>query len=74
MIEDTQSEFIIFSYSSGGRIPLGDLIDVFAGISKIKKVLGIDYKRNVMSFMRWTYKWIKARQGVHREYLFLLKR
>jgi len=73
LIKETNSKFIIFSYSSGGRATFNDLIDVFGKNAKIIEVQKIDYKKNVMSGMRWTNEWIEERKEPHREYLFLLE-
>jgi len=74
LVKGTTSKFIIFSYSSGGRVPFTDLVNVFAENSKIIETQKIDYKKNVMSFMRWTNEWVKEKEEPHQEYLFLLKR
>ncbi len=74
LIKETNSKYIIFSYSSGGRVPLNSLIDVFAANSKIIEIQKFDYKKNVMSFMRWTNEWVKKEKEPHKEYLFLLEK
>jgi len=74
LIKDTQSKFILFSYSSGGRVPFNDLVDSFSKNSKIIEIQKIDYKKNVMSFMRWTNEWVKEKEEPYQEYLFLLEK
>jgi len=74
LIKETQSKYILFSYSSGGRVPFKDLVKIFSENSKIIEVQTIDYKKNVMSFMRWTNEWVKKDEEPHKEYLFLLKK
>lgn len=74
LIKITPSKYIIFSYSSGGRVPFNELIDIFSSNSKIIEIQEIDYKRNAMSFMRWTNEWIKPKEEPHKEYLFLLEK
>ena len=37
------------------------------------KIIEIDYKKNIMSSMRWTNEWINS-DGVHKEYLFLMEK
>ncbi len=74
LIKGTNSKFIIFSYSSGGRVPFKDLVNVFSANSKIKEIQKINYKKNVMSFMRWTNEWVKEKEEPHTEYLFLLEK
>ncbi|HRR95629.1 MAG TPA: DNA adenine methylase [Candidatus Ratteibacteria bacterium] len=74
VIKETNSKYIIFSYSSGGRVPFKELVNVFATNSKIKEIQEIDYKKNVMTFMRWTNKWVNKEEKPHKEYLFLLEK
>lgn len=74
LIEKTYSRYIIFSYSSGGRVPFDELVNIFSKNSKIIEIQKIDYKKNVMSFMRWTNEWIEPEKEPHKEYLFLLEK
>ncbi len=74
LIKNTKSEYIIFSYSSGGRVPFNDLIEVFSANTQIIEIQKIDYKKNVMSSMRWTNEWTKEVDEPHREFLFLLRK
>lgn len=72
LIKNTQSKYILFSYSSDGRVPFNELIEIFS--DNLIEIQKIDYKKNVMSFMRWTHEWIKEEEEPHREYLFLLEK
>jgi adenine-specific DNA-methyltransferase len=74
LIKETRSKFIIFSYSSGGRVAFNDLVNTFSENSKIIEFQEINYKKNVMSSMRWTNEWVKEKEGPHKEYLFLLEK
>lgn len=74
LIKETPSRYIIFSYSSGGRVPFDELINIFSTNAKILEIQKIDYKKNVMSFMRWTNEWVKKSEEPHKEYLFLLEK
>jgi len=74
LIKKTNSNYIIFSYSSGGRVSFEELVSIFSINSKILEIQEIDYKKNVMSSMRWTNKWIKKKEGSYKEYLFLLEK
>jgi len=74
LIQETRAKFIVFSYSSGGRVPFDELVDIFSRNSKIIEIQKIDYRKNVMSFMRWTNEWIKEKEEPHQEYLFLLEK
>src|SRR5690606_7231236 len=49
LIDMTNCETIIFSYSSGGRSTKKELIDILNEKGEIISFIDIDYKRNVMS-------------------------
>lgn len=77
LIKETDANYIIFSYSNGGRSTKNELIEIFNSSCKIEKVMEIDYKSNVMSTMKWTNAWIdenmqKDKKSI--EYLFLLRK
>jgi len=74
LVKETKSKFIIFSYSSGGRVSFHELVDVFSKYAKIIEIQKINYKKNVMTYMRWTNEWIKENDEPNIEYLFLLKK
>ena len=70
----TRSKWIMLSYSSSGRATAGELRDVLVSIGNIIAVREIDYRRNVMSSMRWTDDWISNAESRNRELLFLLEK
>lgn len=74
LIKETTSNYIIFSYSSGGRVPFDELVNIFSRNSNIIEIQEIDYKKNVMSSMRWTNEWVIKKEEPHKEYLFLLEK
>lgn len=74
LIKKTHSRYIIFSYSYGGCVPFDELVSIFSANSKIIKIQKIDYRRNVMSYMRWSNEWVQEKEGPHKEYLFLLEK
>ncbi|MBI3510860.1 MAG: DNA adenine methylase [Bacteroidetes bacterium] len=73
LIEETNSKYILLSYSSGGRATKEELNDILNSNGKILKVIDIDYKKNVMGNMRWTNEWVNSDGKCH-EYLFLMKK
>lgn len=73
LIKNTNAQYIIFSYSSGGRVSFQDLLEIFSSYTKILEVQKIDYRKNVMSNMKWTYEWIEENNR-HQEYIFTLKK
>jgi len=73
LIKETQSHYILLSYSSGGRATKEELNDIISGSGKLLKAIEIDYTQNVMANMRWTNDWINS-AGKHHEYLFLMEK
>jgi adenine-specific DNA-methyltransferase len=74
LIKETIANYIILSYSSGGRATANELNDVLNAYGKIISIEKIDYKKNVMSTMKWTNDWIKEITEKNYEYLFLLEK
>lgn len=73
LIQQTNSKYILLSYSSGGRATKQELNDIINESGKLLKLIEIDYKKNVMANMRWTNEWINS-DGKHCEYLFLMEK
>ena len=73
LIKNTNSKYILFSYSNGGRATKEQLNDIFHRNCKIIKVLEIKYESNVMMSMTWTKEWNKDNTDTI-EYLFLLEK
>lgn len=74
LIRETGTNYIILSYSSGGRATANELSDVLNSYGRIMDIKKIDYKKNVMAAMKWTEDWIKDTEEKNYEYLFLLER
>lgn len=74
LIEATNSEWILLSYSSGGRATLENLLEILSDNGKLQQIIEIDLTKNVMSTMRWTMKWTNNANLKETEYLFLLKK
>ena len=70
----TQAQWILLSYSSGGRATGEELDEVLKRNGKLTDVVEIDYKRNVMGSMTWTEEWVRESTKPHREFLFLLEK
>ena len=73
MINETNAKYILLSYGSGGRATKEELNDILHTNGKLLSAQEIDYKKNVMSNMRWTDDWINS-DGKYKEYLFLLEK
>lgn len=73
LIQQTDANYILFSYSNGGRATKEELNQVFLENSKNFSVYEIEYQANVMSSMKWTNEWNKEDDRTL-EYLFLLEK
>ena len=73
LIEQTNAHYVLLSYSSGGRATREELYDILQANGNVMAAQEINYKRNVMSNMRWTNEWINS-DGRYIEYLFLLRK
>lgn len=73
LIEQTNSHYILLSYSSGGRATKDELNEILHSNGKVIDVQEVNYKKNVMSNMRWTNEWCNS-DGKYNEYLFLLEK
>ncbi|MBM3326346.1 MAG: DNA methyltransferase [Calditrichaeota bacterium] len=73
LLKATKCPWIILSYSSGGRATAMELNEVINNFGRIRDVIEIEYKRNVMSGMKWTNEWIKDIDMPNREFLFLIE-
>jgi len=74
LIRETKANYIILSYSSGGRATANELYDVLNFYGRIIDVKKIDYKKNVMATMKWTNDWIKDSEEKNYEYLFMMEK
>jgi adenine-specific DNA-methyltransferase len=73
LIKNTPAEFIILSYSSGGRAAAKELCEVINNYGEIVEIEKINYKKNVMAAMKWTNDWTNEIDENNFEYLFLVK-
>ena len=74
LIKECPSQYILLSYSNGGRAGKEEICEVINTQCKKAQVFSIDYKRNIMSGMRWTYDWTKNNEGKNKEFLFLMEK
>lgn len=74
LIRETKANYIILSYSSGGRATAEELRNVLESVGVIEEFVSIDYKKNVMATMRWTNDWVRETEEPNKEYLFLLRK
>ena len=74
LIKECPSQYILLSYNNGGRATKEEICMIINKLCKKAQIFSIDYKRNVMSGMRWTYDWTKTNEGKNIEYLFLMEK
>jgi len=74
LLKNVRAGHIILSYSSGGRATADELNQAIRKCGKLKEVLEIDYKRNVMADMRWTSQWVADAETPNTEFLFLIEK
>lgn len=74
LIDQVGSRYILLSYSSGGRATAEQLNAILGEAGKMIASAEFDYRRNVMSAMRWTNAWIRESEVPNREFLFLLEK
>ncbi len=74
LIKLSQSDWIILSYSSGGRATAKELNEAINENGELKDVVEVDYTRNVMASMSWTGAWLRESADLNKEYLFLIKK
>lgn len=74
LIRDTRAHWIVLSYSSGGRATAEELNEVLGSHGKLREVVEINYRKNVMSNMKWTHEWVEEADKPNHEFLFLLEK
>ena len=74
LLKKTKANYVILSYSSGGRVTAEELHEILTQSGKILEVMKVDYRRNVMATMRWTNEWVRDDEQKNYEYLFLMER
>lgn len=74
LISKTPCEWIILSYSSGGRATAAELHEVIRSNATLVDAVEIDHRKNVMAAMRWTHAWLREAEQKNREFLFLMRK
>lgn len=74
LIRATQAQWIVLSYSSGGRATALELDSILQANGKVIDAVAIDYRRNVMANMKWTHQWVSESEKPNREFVFLLEK
>ena len=74
LIKTAQAQWIILSYSSGGRATAEELNKVIQDNGKLLEVMEINYRKNVMAGMKWTNEWLREADLQNKEFLFLIEK
>ena len=74
LIGAARAQWIVLSYSSGGRATAQELDAILRANGKLSEVIAIDYRRNVMANMKWTHQWVRESEKPNREFVFLLEK
>ena len=74
LLKELKTKYIILSYNAEGRVTTKQLIDILNSFGEIKTIFSMNYKRNVMSQMKWTHEWDKNEVELNKEYIFLLNK
>ena len=74
LIGAARAQWIVLSYSSGGRATAQELDAILRDNGKLSEVMAVDYRRNVMANMKWTQQWVRESEKPNREFVFLLEK
>lgn len=73
LIRETDANYILLSYSSGGRATKEQLFDIIGTHGRLVSAKEIDHRKNVMSGFSWTNEWLND-NGPNKEYLLLMEK
>jgi len=76
MIENTRAKYIVLSYNNNGRATFKSILEVLKELNMNCSIFEMDYRKNVMSTMTWTNKWLNEKQDKirNKEFLFLIQK
>jgi adenine-specific DNA-methyltransferase len=74
LLRETKAAYIVLSYSTGGRATSEHLHAVIEQTGRVKNLMQIDFKKNVMANMRWTDDWVREVETSHKELIFLIEK
>lgn len=72
LILAVDAKYVALSYSSGGKATAEELNEILNRHGKLIKTVELDYKKNVMSNMKWTNEWLRDVDEQNREFIFLI--
>jgi adenine-specific DNA-methyltransferase len=74
LLMQTKAPWIILSYSTGGRATAEELNAAIESCGRVREVVEIDHRENVMAAMKWTHEWLRDAVVPNREMLFLIEK
>lgn len=74
LLRETQTPWILLSYSSGGRATTEELLTAIRAVGDLRRFLKLDYRKNVMAGMTWTNEWLRDCEKKNQEFLFLIEK
>lgn len=73
LIKNTPAKYVVLSYNNNGRATLQAIKEILKDLRKKVSIVEMDYKKNVMATItRTTNEWINEKNGVNKEYLFII--
>ncbi len=73
LIKNTPAKYVVLSYNNNGRATLHAIKEILKNLKKKVSIIEMDYKKNVMATItRTTNEWINEKNGVNKEYLFII--
>src|SRR3989344_2855058 len=73
LIKNTPAKYVVLSYNNNGRATFEAIKDILENLKKKISIIEMDYKKNVMATItRTTNEWINEKNGVNKEYLFII--
>ncbi|MDO4628981.1 MAG: DNA adenine methylase [Planctomycetia bacterium] len=74
LLHETDAQWILLSYSSGGRATASELLEAVHSVGELCDLRKIDYQQNVMANMKWTNEWLREKPAPNQEFLFLIEK
>lgn len=74
LLHYTNAKHIVLSYSSGGRATATELNECITDVGRLREVVEVDYKKNVMADMCSTKSWLRDAEEPNKEFLFLIEK
>lgn len=73
LINSTKAKYIVLSYNNNGRATLDGILEILKGLKTNCSVFEMDYRKNVMSTMKWTHEWLTDQSVIqNKEFLFFI--